>query len=56
MLSAFAQEKETFLTLKNRIFERPKKSQFFLYLHLVKIRVEILLSDFGEKKETFFWL
>ena len=33
-----------------------KKWQFFLYLHLVKIRQEILLSNFAEKKETFFWL
>ena len=32
-----------------------KKCQFFLYLHLVKIRQEILLSDFAEKKETFFF-
>ena len=31
-----------------------KKCHFFLYLHLVKIRLEILLSDFAEKKETSF--
>ena len=31
-----------------------KKWQLFLYLHLVKIRQEILLSDLAEKKETFF--
>ena len=31
-----------------------KKCQFFLYLNLVKIRLEILLSDFAEKKETSF--
>ena len=31
-----------------------KKWQFFVHLHLVKIRQEILLSDFAEKKETFF--
>ena len=31
-----------------------KKWQFFLYLHLVKIRQEILLSDFVEKKKPFF--
>ena len=30
-----------------------KKWQFFLYLHLVKIRQEILLSDFVEKKKPF---
>ena len=31
-----------------------KKCQFFLYLDLVKIRLEIMLNDFAEKKETFF--
>ena len=30
-----------------------KKCQFFLYLDLVKIRLEIMLNDFAEKKETF---
>ena len=30
-----------------------KKCQFFVYLYLVKIRLEIMLNDFGEKKETF---
>ena len=29
MLSDFAQQKETFLTLKNRIFESPKNRIFF---------------------------
>ena len=33
-----------------------KKCQFFLYLHLVKIRLEILLSDLADKKETYFTL
>ena len=33
-----------------------KKCQFFLYLHLVKIRLEILLSDLADKKETSFTL
>ena len=28
--------------------------QFFVYLYLVKIRLEIMLNDFAEKKETFF--
>ena len=32
-----------------------KKCHFFLYLDLVKIRLEIILSDFAEKKENFFW-
>ena len=31
-----------------------KKYQFFLYLDLVKIRLEIILNDFAEKKETYF--
>ena len=31
-----------------------KKCQFFLYLDLVKIRLEIMVSDFAEKKETCF--
>ena len=30
-----------------------KKCQFFVYLGLVKIRLEIMLNDFAEKKETF---
>ena len=30
-----------------------KKCQFFVYLGLVKIRLEIILNDFAEKK-TFF--
>ena len=30
-----------------------KKWQLFLYLHLVKIRQEILLSDLAEKKKPF---
>ena len=29
-----------------------KKCQFFLYLGLVKIRLEIMLNDFKERKET----
>ena len=31
-----------------------KKCQYFLYLNLIKISLEIVLSDFAEKKETFF--
>ena len=31
-----------------------KKSQLFLHLDLVKIRLEIMPSDSAEKKETFF--
>ena len=33
-----------------------KKCQFFLYSNLIKISLEIMLSDFTEKKETFLTL
>ena len=68
MLSDFAEKNETFLTLKNRIFQSPKNRTFskghtfgqnmtfFLDFDLIKIRPEIMLSDFEEKKETFFGL
>ena len=66
MLSDFAQEKETFLTTKNN-FSKSKnfafskwlthafgqKMPFFLYLHLMKIRLEIMLGDFAGKKNLF---
>ena len=64
MLSDFAQEKETFY--KKHFFKVQKlrffkvvnpcfwsKNAFFLYLHLTKIRLEIMLGDFGEKKNLF---
>ena len=67
MLSAFAEKKETcfdfkkqiFLSPKNALFQRGqpmllvKKCHFFLYLDLVKIRLEIMLNHFEERKETF---
>ena len=31
-----------------------QKCYFFLYLNLIKIRLEIMHSDFPQKKETFF--
>ena len=31
-----------------------QKMPFFLYLDLFKIRLEVMLSDIAEKKETFF--
>ena len=66
MLSEFAEKKETFLTMNNRIFQSKKKSHFFskrlnafgekcqilLFLHLVKIRLEMMLSNFVEKEES----
>ena len=59
--------KETFFEYKNKIFQSPKnrnfpkgamllvkKCQIFLYVDLVKIRVEKMLNNFVEKEETFF--
>ena len=68
MLSDFTEKKKAFFTLKTEFFPSPKKRvfpkgltydlvkkcQFFLSLDLVKIRLEIMLNDFAEKKETFF--
>ena len=68
MLNHFEERKETFLTIKKRVFLSPKnalfqrgqpmllvkKCHFFLYLDLVKIRLEIMLNHFEERKETFF--
>ena len=57
------------MTITKRTFQSPKKSHFFskglthafgqkmpffLYLDLIKMRLEIMLSDFAGKKETFF--
>ena len=63
-------KKKPFLTMKNRIFQSPKKiafflegvnpcfwpknANFFLYLELTIKRLEIMLGDFAEKKEIFF--
>ena len=65
-----SREKKPFLTIKKRIFQSPKKSLFFfskglthafgqkillfLYFDLIKIRLGLMLSDFQEKKTTFF--
>ena len=61
----------TFFDLKKQHFSKAKKSLFFkgvnpyfltknanfiLNLNLIKISLEIMLSDFAEKKETFFTL
>ena len=69
MLKDFADKKETFLDYKKQNFQKSKNShfakgvnprfwsekcQFFLYLFLVKTRLEIILKAFVEKKETFF--
>ena len=67
LLSHFAEKKETCFDYKKRNFSKSKKSTFpkglthafgqkmpfFLQLYLVKIRLEIMLDYFKEKKETF---
>ena len=65
MLNYFEEKKETFFDLKNMNFSNsskshffkginpyfyPKNAIFFLYLDLIKIRLEIILSDFARKK------
>ena len=69
MLSDIAEKKETFLTIKNRIFQSPKdriffqtdrthafdqKMPFFSLLDLIKITLQIMLSDYAEKKRNLF--
>ena len=69
MLNYFEERKETFFIIKIRIFQSPKdriffkrvnpcfwskNAIFFLYFDLIEIRLEIMLSDFAEEKETFF--
>ena len=60
-------KRKPFLTIKNRIFQSKKKIKgvnlcywpkmpFLLYFDLIKIRLEIMLSDFEEKKEIFWSL
>ena len=62
-------KKKPFLAIKNRIFQSLKNRTFpkglthvfgkkmpifFVYVDFVKIRLEIMLSDFAQEKETFF--
>ena len=64
MLNYFEEKKETFFDYKKQNFSKFKKSHFSMllakkchflyYLNLIKISLEIMLSDFGEKKEIFF--
>ena len=69
MLNYFEEKKETFFDDKKENFSKSKKSHFlskglihafaqkipfFLYIHLLKIRLEIMLSVFPEKKKTCF--
>ena len=58
MLSDFVEKEKPFLALKNRIFQSPKNPlfqncHFFLCLDLIKITLEIMLSDFVKKKLFF---
>ena len=66
MLNYFEERKETFLTIKNKIFQSPKNGIFlkelthvfgqnmqFFNLILIKISLETMLSDFAEKKNLF---
>ena len=63
-------KRKPFLTINNRIFKVQKIAFFFegvnlsywpkmpcfLYFDLIKIRLEIMISDFEEKTDTFFGL
>ena len=63
-------KRKPFLTINNRIFQSPKNRIFFPGVNLSywpknaifslfsfdQIRLEIMLSDFEEKKDTFFGL
>ena len=68
MVNDFEETKETFLTIKNRIFQSlknrtfpkgltlafgPKLQIFFVYVDLEKIRLKIMLTDFHRKKKPF---
>ena len=69
ILNYYEERKETSLTIKNTIFQSPKdriyfsnalihafgqNMPFFLYLDLIKIRLEIMLSEFAMRKGTLF--
>ena len=69
LLNDFLERKETFLSIRKNNFSKSKKSSFFFkgvnplllakkchffsLLDLIKITLQIMLSDFAEKKETF---
>ena len=59
-LNAFGQKCQILLFLHLALFSKGlihafgQEMSFFFYLQLVKIRLDILLSDFAEKKETCF--
>ena len=71
MLNYCEEKKETFFDYKKENFSKSKKSHFFskglthafgpkmlffLYFYFIKIRLEIILSHFQAKKQTFFGL
>ena len=65
----FQIEKKLFLSIKTKVYKVPKncffpkgltmllvkKCQIFLYLDLVKVRLEKVRNNTLEKKETFFY-
>ena len=57
----FTLKTEFFKVQKMRFFKGvnpcfwSKNTNYLVYLDLVKIRLEIMLSDFREKKQTFFY-
>ena len=67
MFNDVLDKKQTFFDYKEKIFQSPKtrifpkrnnpciwRKKFFLYLDLVKIKLELIFNNFVEKKETFF--
>ena len=67
----FVDKKETFFDYNNKNFSKSQKSPFtkglthvlvkkmpifFVYLFLEKFRLEVMLSDFAQEKETFLTL
>ena len=69
LLNDFLEKKETFLSIRKNNFSKSKKSlffskgltpcfwpknaNFFLYLNLIKLSLELMLSDFAEEKNFF---
>ena len=67
----FVDKKETFFDYNNKNFSKSQKSPFakglthvlvkkmpifFVYLFLEKFRLEVMLNDFAQEKETFLTL
>ena len=70
ILNAFEDKKETFIDYNNKNFSKSQKSlfvkvlthalvkkcQFFVYVDLDQFRLEMMLNDFPQEKETFLTL